>query len=213
MEVEDTGYGIPEDIREKIFDPFFTTKGDDGGTVLGLSVVHGIVERFGGTIQIESEVDQGSTFRITLPPVPDGEVATQEPTSGEDIASLRGSNQLILLVEDENEVRKGLTEMLTILGYRVEAVDRIASAREAISGGEFDLLVTDMVLPDGSGADLIKELRAIHPEVPVIAMSGYTTETPGLEAIAAGELRFIQKPFGLDEVAREVRSALETAVV
>ncbi len=158
IEVEDTGAGIPAAIRDRIFDPFFTTKPAGRGTGLGLSVVLGIVTSHGGSIRVESDAGKGARFRITLPAVGEGSVATPEPPAdlGSGLEFAKGES--VLLVEDEAGAREGLLEILTMLGYEVVAATSAEEAADRAAAQRFDLLLTDMMLPGRSGIDLAGDL-------------------------------------------------------
>ena len=207
LEVRDTGTGIPEEIRDRIFEPFFTTKPAGKGTGLGLSVVHGIVTSHGGTIRVDSEVGKGTNVRITLCAAPD---VVARPESGDDPGRqyAGGSGEKVLVVEDEKGAREGLCELLTVLGYAVAVA---ASAEEAAgldAGREFDVLLTDMMLPGLSGIELAARLRQHRPDLKVILMSGYTDEDLVRQGVQVGDLRFLQKPFDMATLARVVRETL-----
>jgi PAS domain S-box-containing protein len=206
--VADTGHGIPAELHGRIFEPFFTTKEIGQGTGLGLSVVHGIVTSHGGRVEVSSEVGQGSTFRVVLPALGFGPtpVARRDEVLPE---AAPGAGERVLVVEDEEGAREGLEEILEILGYRPVAV---ASGEEALAlapGDPFDVLLTDLVLPGINGADLAGLLSARWSRLAVILMSGYTEDEAMRRGIRAGEVRFLQKPFDMETLARELRSALE----
>ncbi len=208
LEVRDSGHGIPADIRTRIFEPFFTTKGAGQGTGLGLSVVHGIVTGHGGHIVVESEPGAGATFRITLPitqeAVPDhsGDGAGRVP------ASPPAPGERVLVVEDEPAAREGLADALSMLGYAVTAVASGEEAGLLPHEPTFDVLLTDFLLPGVNGADLARGLCDRWPELRVVLMSGYTEDDAVREAVRSGSMRFLQKPFTIDTVARELRAAL-----
>ncbi len=209
LAVEDTGSGIPEAIRDRIFEPFFTTKSPDRGTGLGLAVVHGIVEQHGGRIELRTETGRGTTVRILLPKLASGEAPAVAPYATELGGLPEGRGEAVLVVEDEDGAREGLREILTGLGYRVVAV---ASAEEAGLLPErppFDLLLTDLLLPGLSGADLAQGLQDRWPRLKVILMSGYAEDEAVRRGVNAGAVHFLQKPFDMGTLAREVRSALD----
>ena len=207
LAVADDGPGIPAAIRSRIFEPFFTTKGPGKGTGLGLSVVHGIVTRFAGRVEVASEEGSGATFTVTLPRAA-GPLRTAPPSTLT-TAPEAGHGERILIVEDEAAAREALGEILTSLGYVVVGVGsgREADARPAQPG--FDLLLTDLVLPDVSGLDLAVRLKERWPRMELVLMSGYSDNDAVREAVTKGRARFLQKPFGLDTLARELRDALD----
>jgi PAS domain S-box-containing protein len=205
--VADTGHGIPAELHGRIFEPFFTTKEIGQGTGLGLSVVHGIVTSHGGRVEVSSEVGQGSIFRVVLPALGFGPtpVARRDEVLPE---AAPGAGERVLVVEDEEGAREGLEEILEILGYRPVAV----ASGEALGlapAEPFDVLLTDLVLPGISGAELAGLLLARWSRLAVILMSGYTEDEAMRRGIRAGEVRFLQKPFDMETLARELRSALD----
>ena len=206
LEVTDTGPGIPAEIRERIFEPFFTTKGRSKGTGLGLSVVHGIVAAHGGRITVASTPGTGTTFHITLPRRDDHELpATSSGDSGEAPARAPAGRERLLLVEDQGPVREACRGMLEELGYRVTAVGSCEAATALPGAPPFDLLLTDIVLPDGRGDRLAAQLRSRWPRLAVVLMSGY----PGDELGAGAELPFdfLPKPFDARSLSRALAAA------
>ena len=208
LSVADTGHGIPAAIRDKIFDPFFTTKGANQGTGLGLSVVHGIVTRYGGTIAVDSREGKGTTFRITWPRC---EQAGEAPLAAEAAwETARGRGERILIVEDEDSARDALQEILTSEGYRVSASASGEAALVLSEAELFDLLLTDLMLPGIGGGEVALELGQRWPDLKVIYMSGYTEDEAVRLASGGGFVRYLQKPFTIARLAREVRSALDS---
>jgi PAS domain S-box-containing protein len=208
FQVADTGGGIPAEIRQRIFEPFFTTKGEGRGTGLGLAVVHGIVAQHGGRIAFESREGQGTTFTITLPRADSGEFAAVKVTelAGEAPA---GRGERVLIVEDEATARDTLAEIVTVLGYEVVAVGSGEEAGLLPPEPRFKVLLTDLMLPGIAGADLARGLLERWPELKVILMSGYTEDEAMRRGISAGPVHFLQKPFGMTTLARELRSVLD----
>jgi len=205
--VTDTGHGIPDDIRDHIFEPFFTTKGDRRGTGLGLAVVHGIVTQHGGEVEVASTVGKGTTFRVMLPRrAEEGNAATAEPAQA--AALPHGNGERVLLVEDNDSVRRAFERLLIRLGYEVTAAGSAEEADLLPVSQPFALLLTDMVLPGLSGAGLAAQLRERWPELKVVFMSGYTEDEALRKRAAEGEVRFLQKPVDLGTLAREVYNAL-----
>jgi two-component system, cell cycle sensor histidine kinase and response regulator CckA len=203
LAVSDTGIGMDADTQARIFEPFFTTKATCG---LGLASVYGIVKQSGGHIDVESAPGRGATFRIYLP-------RAEEPTGGAETA--RGSGRLattqgiVLLVEDDDEVRALAGEMLEGCRYTVlEAPDGLAALRLAALHETIDVLVTDVVMPGMSGPELAVRLRASRPGLRIVFMSGYTDALP--EGVAAlGATAFVQKPFTLEGLSGKIREVLE----
>ncbi len=206
LEVGDTGSGVPDALRERIFEPFFTTKPAGKGSGLGLSVVHGIVTAHGGEVAVRTGDRGGSTFRVILPRTEGAE--TPSVVAAEPTALRRGGGQRLLLVEDEMATREGLAEVLELLGYRVTALE---SAEEALAMPDepgYDLLLTDLALPGLGGAELGSRLLARWHGLGVIVMSGYAAETEVRRAVGEGRLRFLQKPFPMDVLARELAAVV-----
>ena len=209
LAVEDNGEGIPEAIRERIFEPFFTTKEAGRGTGLGLAVVHGIVTSHRGRIEMASTVGKGTTFRVVLPRVASAEEPSEAEPPGDLGEPARGSGERVLVVEDEPGARDGLRDLLGTLGYRVEAVGSGEQALGLVGGPPFDLLLTDLMLPGASGAKVARQMKTHWPALRVILMSGYTEDMAVRRDVNAGSTRFLQKPFDLDTLARNVRDALD----
>ncbi len=208
VEVRDTGVGISADVQQRMFEPFFTTKPSGRGTGLGLSTVHGIVHQSGGRISVQSAPGAGTTFRVELPPV-SGETAPVKSTTPLSSQTIRG--QLILLVEDEPIVAALIRRLLRDLGYDVLLANSVPEATSVLrdSARRPDLVITDMIMPGGSGRDLADQLAVSHPGIPVLFMSGYTSDM--LDRHGGGvspHMAFLEKPFTLETLARAVRDAM-----
>src|SRR5664280_263112 len=204
---DDTGDGIPAEIRERIFEPFFTTKGK--GTGLGLSVVHGIVTQHGGVVTFEDRPGGGTSFRVALPRAGSGEHPIVSTPTVDTSSSPAGHGERVLVVEDEEGARQGLAEILRMLAYDVVAVGSGEEAGLLPHDPGFDVLLTDMMLPGCAGSDLARGLLERWPTLKVILMSGYTEDEAVRRGALAGRLRFLQKPFDMGSLAREIRGALE----
>jgi PAS domain S-box-containing protein len=206
LEVSDTGIGMDAATQSQIFEPFFTTKDKGKGSGLGLSTAFGIVKQSGGTIRVVSEPSRGSTFSVYLPQV-QGEVAATGKHQRE-TEPARGSEH-ILLVEDEPQVREFAVFCLRQLGYRVTEADGPRSAlRAAASCGPIDLLLSDVVMPDGGGRALAEQLLAERPGLRVLFMSGYTDDAIGNRGVLEAGVAFVQKPLTAKLLAARVREAL-----
>ncbi|MFN4141368.1 response regulator [Aestuariivirga sp.] len=214
-EVEDTGTGIPEHIREKIWEPFFSTKEVGKGTGLGLSTVYGIVKQTGGFIFCDSEMGKGTTFRIYLPRYYPEETqapaADEKPAEAPKRADYTGKER-ILLVEDEDAVRAFALRALTSRGYTVVEADSGESAIEKIDGDErgFDLIISDVVMPEMDGPTLLRELRKRGIETKFVFVSGYPGEQFEQDLEGHSGFSFMPKPFSLKQLVEKVKEAMES---
>ncbi len=208
LAVSDTGCGMSEEVRSRVFEPFFTTK--ERGTGLGLSTVYGIVKQSGGYIWVYSEPGRGSTFKVYLPQVDEKlELRQARPLD----ASLYRGTETVLVVEDEDGVRALVRQMLQRHGYTVLETH---SASEALIVCErhpdpIHLLLTDVVLSQVSGPELAGRLLALHPEMRVLYMSGYTEDTIVHQGVLTAGINFLQKPFTTETLARRLREVLDGA--
>jgi CheY-like chemotaxis protein len=207
LTVEDTGTGIDDQALEHLFEPFFTTKGPGEGTGLGLAQVYGIVEQHGGHISVQTQVGSGSRFRIYLPAFAGPPSSQRGPTGAE--AAARGDGQTVLVVEDERGVREACHRALEELGYRVLLAHDGEEALSILSGDEsVDLVLTDIVMPNVDGLELIRELRSLAPELPVVAMTGYVLDDRVAEIREHEYVPFLHKPIDRDSLAEIVSVAL-----
>jgi len=208
LAVSDTGSGMEQETMARIFDPFFTTKEHGNGTGLGLSTVHGIVMQSGGHICVESEKGRGSTFRIYLPRATDAPQLPPAPVT--DPVSLRGC-ETILLVEDEPMVRKTIHAILKRQGYSVLTAEDFTEARSACINhqGNIHLLLTDMVIPGGTGRTLSELVQQMRPGTRILYMSGYTASSVLPQGVLGARVNFLQKPFAPSQLARKVRDVLD----
>ncbi|HKT86769.1 MAG TPA: ATP-binding protein [Novosphingobium sp.] len=212
--VEDTGGGIPPEHLGKIFEPFFTTKEQGKGTGLGLSTVYGIVKQSGGFIFAESEVGKGTRFIVYLPVyhVLPGATPAPSPAKEEPAPSQWAGGGRILLVEDEDPVRVVAERSLTRQGYEVtSARDGEEGLALVEEGGEFDLVVSDVVMPTLDGPAMAREIRRIAPGLPVLFMSGYAEEQLRKE-IGLANAWFMPKPFSVQELSEKVGEVLARTV-
>jgi len=206
MTVSDTGTGMSEEVQSHLFEPFFTTKQPGEGTGLGLAQVHGIIKQHEGHIGLETEVGRGTTFRVYLPVCEMEEAEGEQEESG---APSRGKGETILLVEDEQRVREAGREMLESLNYRVLTAENGRRALEVYSLQKVDLVLTDLVMPEMGGIRLAQELKDKHPQVKILAITGYAVREDAADLREAGILDVIRKPFEMNLLARAIHHALE----
>jgi len=208
--VSDTGHGMSAEVKEHIFEPFFTTKPKGSGTGFGLSTTYGAVKQAGGSIEVYSEVGVGTTIRIYLPRV---EGKPPEIAGADRPGTLRGGTETVLLVEDEEIVRKLAVRVLDELGYRVlQAGNGDEAITLALGCGErIDLLLTDVVMPGMSGRELANRLTQVHPGTRVLFTSGYTDDAIVHHGVLDEGVAFLGKPYTLSALARKVREVLGKA--
>ncbi len=210
LTVTDTGCGMERRTLERIFEPFFTTKEVGKGTGLGLATVYGIVKQHQGWIEVESEPGKGSTFKIYLPAVAEMKEIAVERSEGP--GPVKGGNETILLVEDEAVLRELVREVLCSYDYKViEAASGVEALRVWDEyNGKIDLLLTDMVMPEGmSGRDLADQLKKRKPNLKVIFTSGYSSEVLGRD-FGRNDTVFLAKPYLPPKLAHMVRQCLDT---
>ncbi|MFL5402367.1 MAG: PAS domain-containing protein [Gemmatimonadales bacterium] len=206
--VSDTGHGMTPEVKARLFEPFFTTKPTTQNTGLGLATVYGIVVQSGGYIWVDSEPDKGTSFKICFPRV---ESEDEIDTPGIPVITSPGGSETILLVEDEQTVRTVASRVLKNRGYLVHSA---ANGREALElvqrlEGPLDLVLTDMVMPDMGGLELVERLLELRPGVQVVYMSGYA-EGDKLDSASNKPGRsFLQKPFSNEGLTLKVREVLD----
>ncbi len=203
----DSGVGMDEDTRARVFDPFFTTKEVGKGTGLGLSMVHGFVSQSGGTVTCDSRSGEGSTFRMYVPAA--SAAATSGQTDRVAPPAPRGSGR-ILLVEDEQAVRKLLAVQLAEAGYEVFQVDTPRAALDALEArnAPVDLLVTDVVMPGQSGFELTEKALGLRPDMKVLYISGYAEEELARRRLTGHRTEILQKPFSRAQLLHAVAACL-----
>lgn len=208
LSLSDTGVGMDEETMEHIFEPFFTTKAKGEGTGLGLATVHGIVKQHGGGIRVESEPGRGTTFKIYLPR---SEEALGESETEAAYKASAGGEETILVVEDDDKVRKLTRKILQSQGYNVieagggrEALETAASHH-----GPIDLLLADVVMPGMNGKEVYETLAEDRPGLRVLYMSGYTDDVIPHRQVLEKGVSFIHKPFGVEQLASKVRQVLD----
>ena len=209
ISVSDTGWGMDRAIMDRVFEPFFTTKERDKGTGMGLAAVYGTVKNHGGAVTVESGVGRGSVFRVFLPACepgdPEGSAAEQ--------AEAAAPSARILVVDDEEMIRRLITEMLKSAGHHVETREDGAAAVEYYRPRwrDIDLVVLDLVMPRMSGAEAFEAMKAINPRVPVLLVSGFSVESEARALLEAGAAGFLQKPFDRGQLLAKVSEALGPA--
>jgi PAS domain S-box-containing protein len=208
LTVADTGTGITDDVRSHLFEPFFTTKDRDRGSGLGLATVYGIVRQSGGVIQVETEVGKGSSFAVYLPRT---EAPAEEPIPSESSHGEGSGCEVILLAEDEDNIREPAREVLESRGYTVlEARDALQALEVSRAWtGPIHLLVSDVVMPGMSGSQLAAKLDQERPGTHVLFMSGYSEDAIAQHGVLHAGRSFLQKPFPPGLLLRTVREILD----
>lgn len=206
LEVRDSGQGMEPQVLERIFEPYFTTKKAGEGTGLGLAVVHGIISRLGGAILVDSKLGEGSKFQVYLPRMEDGAPPQTERTD-----PLITGHERILLVEDEVQVAEIGHRLLTHLGYQVTVRTNSREALELFQScpQEFDLVITDLTMPQMTGLDLAANFAEIRPDLPIILCSGYSETVAPETARKLGIREFLEKPVSIAKFAKAIRRVLD----
>ena len=207
LTVNDTGHGMDKAVIEKIFDPYFTTRGPGGGTGMGLAVVHGIVKSHGGDIRVYSELGEGATFNVYLPLI-EARTVERETISTEPV--LTGTER-ILFVDDEEPIVFMAQQILERLGYQVTPRTSSVEALEAFRAkpDEYDLVITDMTMPNMTGIELAPRLKEIRPDIPIIICTGFSEMVDENRAKATGIREYVMKPIVIEEIARTIRKVLD----
>jgi PAS domain S-box-containing protein len=207
LTIEDTGHGIDSNVMEKIFNPYFTTKGVGEGTGMGLSIVHGIIKDHGGDIRVYSEPGKGTAFNIYLPVIETGtvelEIISTEPAPT--------GTERILFVDDEEPIVNMVRQILEDLGYHVTPRTSSVEALEAFRAkpDEFDLVITDMTMPNKTGAELALRLLEIRSDIPIILCTGFSELMDEKKAKAIGIREHVMKPIVRDKIAGTIRKVLD----
>lgn len=208
LAISDTGTGMDENTQTRIFEPFYSTKEKGKGTGLGLATVYGIIKQSGGFIWVYSEKGHGTTFKIYLPRVDEVTIHEAPPVSTDQ--RLRGS-ETILVVDDESDVRSLVSEMLRFYGYRVMEAPNASNAILIMERhqDDVDLVLTDIVMPQMNGFELVDKLCPVYPKLKVVFMSGFTdTVTADHPRLDKGK-NFVQKPFGANVLIQKIREVLD----
>ncbi len=200
-----------EEVRSHLFEPFFSTKEPGKGTGLGLSVVYGILQSHEGWITVESEIGVGSSFAIYLPAVD----MLAEPSDSEyraiPLGTFRGNGERVLLVEDEPDLKEMTRRALVEQGYEVEACGTLAEATEAFEDPDknFDVILSDVVLPDGRGPDFVMDLVERQPDLAALLVTGYTDERGDWKRVRSAGFALLKKPMPMAFLLEHLRSAIE----
>lgn len=212
LEITDTGCGMDDETKAHLFEPFFTTKPIGKGTGLGLSTVYGIVKQSGGTIEVDSAPDEGTTFRVYLPIVERPVSPRKAPKFPSPVTT---GSETVLLAEDQSSIRSALREFLISKGYQVLEAQNGSEALDLAEHhpGSIDVLVTDVIMPQIRGLELAKRVTELHPDICVIFMSGYS-EDALLEnrLLSQQNVTLIQKPFDPEDLAQKIRESLSERV-
>jgi CheY-like chemotaxis protein len=209
LSVSDRGVGMDEATRTRIFEPFFTTKGLGKGTGLGLSTVYGIVKQSLGHITVDSALGRGTTLRIYLPAVDEPRTPAAKPKL---VSVGPGRGETLLLVEDNKTVRTLIAEATSAQGYALVAVDGVRAALRALEQEpSVALVICDVALGDGTGPELVERVRASHPALPVLFISGHAQDAISPAVLADPHVAFLPKPFSLAVLEAKVRETLDAA--
>jgi CheY-like chemotaxis protein len=206
--ITDTGTGMSAETAQRIFEPFFSTKGPGKGTGLGLSVVYGIVQQHSGWINVYSEPGHGTTFKIYFPAQKEKVETQLKPKVP--VTDLHGKNERILLVEDEKNVREFVSKALIQCGYTLCIAENSKQAEELFirENGKFDMVFSDVVLPDKNGIELVETLQKMKKGIRILLSSGYTDHKSQWPLIQEKGYRFLQKPYTLTELLTVLREVL-----
>ncbi|MEA3417313.1 MAG: response regulator, partial [Thermodesulfobacteriota bacterium] len=211
MTVADTGTGMNQSVIDRIFDPYYTTKEEGKGTGLGLAVAHGIVKSHGGHISVYSEPGKGSEFKIVLPVIK----KQKESTKIETDTPIQKGDERILLVDDEDIIVQMKKQMLERLGYHVTARTSSADALEAFRANPdtFDLVITDMTMPNMTGEQLAGEIMKIRFDIPVILCTGFSERMSEEKAKSLGIKGYLMKPVVMKDLSNTIRKVLDKGIV
>jgi len=207
LTISDTGIGMDQSTIDRIFDPYFTTKKEGKGTGLGLAVVHGIIKSHGGHISVYSELGKGSEFHVYLPVI-----KAQQETKQIEIQPIKKSNERILVVDDEKMVVEIQQKMLKRLGYDVTSCTSSVEALKAFQANpdNFDLIITDMTMPDMTGDQLAQKIMEIRTDIPIILCSGFSEKMSNEKAKSLGIKEFLMKPVLIKDLSITIRRALDS---
>jgi CheY-like chemotaxis protein len=206
ISVTDTGVGMDKSTRERIFEPFFSTKEVGRGTGLGLASAYGIIKNHNGVIDVESEIDRGTTFKIYLP-ISNKKVLKENSANGK---TYKG-RETILLVDDEEMIADIGKRILEKLGYRVLLAESGKSALKVYEDhrDSINLIILDMIMPDMGGSEAFDQLKAVDPSIRILLSSGYSLNGQASQIMKRGCNGFIQKPFNIEQISKKIRKILD----
>jgi two-component system, cell cycle sensor histidine kinase and response regulator CckA len=205
LSISDNGVGMTNEVKTHLFEPFYTTKGVGKGTGLGLATSYGIVLQSGGDVRVYSEPNSGTTFKIYLPRT---DAAPDRATNDDSHQLFRGS-ETVLVVEDEATVRKFVASVLQDCGYRVEEAANGVEALPLLESADFDLVITDVIMPQMSGRELYDTIKTRSLPTKVLFISGYTDDALASFGVLDGDLAFLEKPFSPARLTRKIREVLD----
>ena len=207
LQIEDTGIGIPKEYQHRIFEPFFTTKKLHEGTGLGLSVVHGIVNDHGGAVTVESSPGKGSCFTIYFPESKKSEKVSKEKSN----PARKTHHGYILVIDDEKPITDFISQVLKHLGYKVESCISSKTAQKLFEQKkyDFDIVITDMGMPEMTGLELTQKIKAINPAIQVILCTGYSEHVTEDNYQKMGLAGFLPKPFNAEQLVKEVTRVMQ----
>jgi CheY-like chemotaxis protein len=210
LAVSDTGVGMTPEVQARIFEPFFTTKGEGRGTGLGLATVQGIIKQCGGEVSVYSTPLKGTTFKVFMPRASE----MGESVSASRPLPMKAGSETVLVVEDQDPVRAVVQRTLQSTGYHVLEASRGRDALELVqqSVEPVHLVLTDLMLPEMTGQEMVQRLRAFKPLVRALYMSGYAGGALAHQGVVEPGMTFLQKPFTPDVLAQKVRAALDGAL-
>jgi CheY-like chemotaxis protein len=208
LTVADTGPGIASSVIDRIFEPYFTTKEKDKGTGLGLATVHGIVKSYKGDIRVSSEPGKGTEFCVLLPVI---RTRAQTAQTRDDISPVQRGTERILFVDDEPQIVRMSQQMLEGLGYRVTVRTSSIETLEAFRANphRFDLVITDMTMPNMTGVELAEKIMDIRPDIPIIICTGFSEKISEHKAKASGIRGYVMKPIIKTRLAEKIRKVLD----
>jgi two-component system, cell cycle sensor histidine kinase and response regulator CckA len=211
LTVSDTGRGMTPAVQARIFEPFFTTKALGEGTGLGLAVVHGVMQSHEGAVTVRSAPDQGTTFELFFPA--HAEASQPEHTDAPPSTMPRGRGERVLFVDDEASITQIGVIILNELGYRVEGRTDVLAALELVRANpqDFDLVISDVTMPDMSGIEFVRCLQMLRPTLPIILITGYSAELTSERVKQIGVRGLLTKPFTLETLAESARHTLDAA--